>query len=148
MARRSALWLAMLAACSSEPSAPLDASVPKDGGPPTWEGMQLLFGQRCTFSSCHSARAAGGLVLLPESAYANLLAPSTQVPAMLRVRPGDPDASYLLRKIDGTMSALAACATPTVCGTSMPQSDEIMSASVRAVVRAWIADGAPGPRDE
>jgi hypothetical protein len=59
--------------------------------------------------------------------------PSMQQPAVLRVAPGDPDASYLVRKIQGTAG---------IAGLRMPPLVVLPPATITAI-RDWIAAGAP-----
>ena len=141
----AAFVLLVLAACGSTAEPGIDAGAP-DAGPPTWENVQSLFSQSCTFSSCHGSRAAGGLTLLPMVARSELLMASRQLPRMPRVTPGDASQSYLLVKLEGAMASHAECRVAGApCGVTMPQSAPQTSAAVRAMVRAWIAAGAPGP---
>jgi hypothetical protein len=77
--------------------------------------------------------------------------PSCPQPAPLPlVAPGDPASSYLVRKIEASAPGLAlqppdAC-SPDVCGERMPQASFFPAALRReeiAIIRAWIAAGAP-----
>jgi hypothetical protein len=58
--------------------------------------------------------------------------PSTEVPAILRVVPGNPDDSYLVQKIEGTASV----------GAQMPLGGPELSDDEIAAIRQWITDGA------
>jgi len=100
--------------------------------------LQPLFDRSCV-GSCHDATSrSGGLVLTADGAYAALVrAPSTQVPALLRVAPGDPESSYLVNKIEGTHASAGGE------GTTMPPGFVLSTAEV-ALVRAWIQAGAAG----
>lgn len=86
-------------------------------------------------NGCHvGAGAPAGLRLDAASSYAQLVnVASTQVPALLRVNPGDPDNSYLVQKISQ--------ATPQV-GGRMPLGRAALPQSSIDLVRAWIAGGA------
>jgi DinB family len=57
------------------------------------------------------------------------------------VRPGDPDASYLVEKIEGHL-VHAQCADHD-CGERMPLDNPALPENARRAIRAWIADGAP-----
>ncbi|MDB4930797.1 MAG: hypothetical protein JWM10_3281 [Myxococcaceae bacterium] len=126
-----------LAACASEPAA-------VDAGPPSWARVQAIFAPRCNFAPCHGG-VAGSLTLTGPGAYAALVgAPSFQVARVARVAPGDPAGSYLMLKLEGQMASVTECAaTPRTCGVSMPQGEAALPAAELAVVRAWIAAGAP-----
>ncbi len=89
----------------------------------------------CT--TCHSGAAAPlGLRLDEGVSYALLVnAPSTEVPSLLRVDPGNPDNSYLLQKLEGTAAV----------GARMPLGGSPLPPDTIAVVRQWILEGAIGP---
>jgi hypothetical protein len=89
----------------------------------------------CT--TCHSGAAAPlGLRLDEGAAYAMLVnAPSVEVPELNRVTPGNPDASYLIQKLEGTARV----------GSRMPFGNPPLPAETINVIRQWIADGAQAP---
>lgn len=87
---------------SSVPDAP--SRVPPDPRPPSLAEVhaQVL---RPDCGACHIDRSppAGNLFLRQDAQLADrLLAPSTQAPHLSLVQPGDPLASYLFLKVDGT----------------------------------------------
>ena len=59
----------------------------------------------------------------------------TKVPIreLLRVKPGDPDGSYLIRKLEGGR----------IVGERMPLGSAPLPPETLAVIREWIARGAP-----
>ena len=57
---------------------------------------------------------------------------STEVPTLMRVAPGDPDASYLLQKLERAMPAV---------GVRMPPDQPLAPNKIEAI-RQWIAAGA------
>jgi hypothetical protein len=86
-------------------------------------------------SVCHvGGGAPEGLRLDAADSY-NLLVgvPSTEVPSLLRVKPGDPANSYIIQKLEG----LAAV------GGRMPLGGPYLSTDTIAFVQQWIANGAP-----
>jgi hypothetical protein len=90
----------------------------------------------CT--QCHAAGgiAAGtGLVLTEGVAYANLVGrPSRLRPGETLVIPGDPDNSYLVRKLEGG---------PNINGVRMPfAGGPYLTTGQMAVIRRWIELGA------
>lgn len=119
-----------------------------DAGAPTWESVQAIVARSCAFNSCHGGQRAYPR-LSPESAHASLtMGMSMQVPTLRLVTPGDPARSWLMHKLEGTLSSQPACAMAnSPCGTSMPQGSELLPGSERALIRSWIEMGAPGPRD-
>ena len=62
--------------------------------------------------------------------------PSTALPSMKRVEPGDPDRSWFMRKLDGTQSSFEAQLVGGFCGSSMPPGEVPLTEAERAVVRA------------
>ncbi len=101
--------------------------------------IQPIFDQNCALAGCHSAASASaGLVLAAGSAFDNLVgAPSSQQPATSRVASGDPDNSYLVRKIEGAAG---------ISGGRMPQNRPPLSAAQIASIRTWITEGAQNNR--
>ncbi len=93
-----------------------------------------IFTPNCaSFSSCHGgASPQEGMSLVSPVAGALIGVASTEVPALMRVAPGDPDASYLLQKLERAM--------PTV-GVRMPPDQPLAPNKIEAI-RLWIAAGA------
>jgi len=149
--RAAALTAAVaLAGCSDPSPAPGDAAVDTGLTPATYANVQPILVRACSFRSCHGGTSmAGGLNFGADatSSHAALVnVASTQVPALRRVQPGDPAMSWLMHKVDGTMSTVAACqAAGAMCGVSMPERSELLPAAERDLLRRWIAAGAPGP---
>jgi hypothetical protein len=87
-------------------------------------------------SQCHiGASAPEGLQLDAAHSY-NLLVgvPSVEQPDLLRVKPGDPDDSYMVHKIDGA---------PGIDGGQMPLGEPPLPQATIDAIRQWIANGAP-----
>ncbi len=100
---------------------------------PNFQSIQdRVFTPLCT--GCHAGAAAPlGLRLDAGVSYAMLVsAPSVEVPALLRVQPGNPDASYLIQKLEGTAAV----------GARMPLNGPALPPDTIAVIRQWITDGA------
>lgn len=83
--------------------------IPPEREPPTQTPLTLaavhagILQPSCGTCHIEASPPAGGLYLALDAGLPDrLLAPSIQLPAMARIRPGDPDASYLLHKVDGT----------------------------------------------
>jgi hypothetical protein len=88
-------------------------------------------------SVCHiGGGAPEGLRLDEDNAY-NLLVgvASTEVPGLERVKPGDPDNSYIIQKLEGHAAV----------GARMPLGGPYLTASTVAFVRQWISNGALPP---
>lgn len=127
----------LLTACAGDGEGLDENGRPANGAPqpllPEFASIQThVFTPICT--TCHSGAAAPlGLRLDEGAAYAMLVnAPSVEVPALRRVDPGNPDASYLIQKIEGTAAV----------GGRMPLNAPPLPAATIAVIRQWIADGA------
>jgi hypothetical protein len=91
-----------------------------------------VFTPICT--ACHAGGAAPqGLRLDAGNSYAMLVGqPSTEVSAVLRVAPGNPDASYVIQKLEGHAAV----------GARMPLGGPYLDSATINVVRQWIAAGA------
>ena len=85
---------------------------------------------------CHSgASAPEGLQLDAAHSYALLVGvPSTEVPSLDRVNPGNPDNSYIVLKLEGA---------PGIVGVQMPFGGPYLPQSTIDVIRQWITNGAP-----
>jgi hypothetical protein len=106
---------------------------------PTFDSIQTnVFEPLC--AHCHSgANAPAGLRLDAANSYALLVGvASTEQPGVLRVAPGNPNASYVIHKLEGTAAV----------GERMPAGLPPLPQSDIDVIRQWIADGAqPGSPD-
>lgn len=131
--------LALLAACAPGSGEGLNVSgrpVSESSDVPlaaTLESIQVnVFDAACVV--CHAGAAAPlGLRLESGSSFVNLVGVrSSQVGSLLRVDPGDPDRSYLVRKLEGTASE----------GAQMPLGGPPLPQSTIDFVRQWISDGA------
>jgi hypothetical protein len=147
--------------CSSDADCPLTACDPNPPSPelhecllvgyifrrrtvvtePTWESIYgTVIADGCAIGGCHDAASApnsGGLDMSSSAlAYEQLVHGMAAFPTCgtTRVVPNDPDASFLVRKLDGSALDLD-------CGVSMPIGDILPDSQVQAI-RQWIMDGA------
>ncbi|VUX55720.1 conserved protein of unknown function [uncultured Woeseiaceae bacterium] len=97
-----------------------------------------VFGPTCSVPGCHS----GGGAALPgvmnlrsaQASFDNLVnVASLQVPAIDRIEPGDPDNSYLIRKIEGTAG---------IVGARMPFGGPFLDQAAIDMIRQWVSEGA------
>jgi hypothetical protein len=110
-------------------------SAPPTGLQPTLASIQAnVFSVSCALSGCHTgAGAPFGLQLDPGFSYGNLIdVPSPRDSNLIRVVPGDPDASFLIQKLDGTQTL----------GERMPDGGPYLTTATINVIRKWIQDGA------
>jgi hypothetical protein len=139
------------AACSSSPSpapSPEEGGTPPSptlggGGDPFPEDASVGAQARyvlggCTGgpeSGCHGL-GAGGMVL-PDRMPSNLIdTPSSEEPALFRIKRGDPANSYLYRKIMGG---------PAIDGGRMPLDQSPLDERSTSAIASWIEAGAPAP---
>jgi methionine-rich copper-binding protein CopC len=87
-------------------------------------------------AKCHvGASAPEGLQLSEGNAYNNLVGvPSTEQPNVLRVDPGNPANSYMIRKIMNT---------PGISGIQMPYMLPPLPTATQAAMAQWVTNGAP-----
>jgi hypothetical protein len=110
------------------------------GGPPSPDAtftkvQNEVFSVSCAFSGCHvSTSPPAGMNLLPGAAYGNTVGVrSTERGDLFRIDPGDPDLSYLVKKIRGD---------PDIVGSPMPLIGGLTAAQ-RQLVIDWVRRGAP-----
>jgi hypothetical protein len=103
---------------------------------PTLSSIQAnVFSVSCAVAGCHGGSSAQfGLRLDPGFSAGNLInVPSPRAPNLIRVVPGNPDASFLIQKLEGTQSL----------GERMPLFGPYLPQSTIDVIREWIRNGAP-----
>jgi hypothetical protein len=92
---------------------------------------------RLACTGCHSDQGrnpSGGLVLLEGRAFQALVGTaSTGKPGATRVIPGDPNNSYLIKKLEGASD---------INGTRMPRGNVLLEPGQILVIRRWIQQGA------
>jgi methionine-rich copper-binding protein CopC len=95
-----------------------------------------VFTPICT--KCHQgASAPEGLQLDATHSYALLVGvASAEQPSVQRVEAGDPDSSYIIRKLEGA---------PGITGQQMPFGGPYLPQSTINVIRQWITNGAQKP---
>ncbi len=113
---------------------PLSDNLPVDDnfGP-----VQEIFTSRCI--ACHAGAAAPqGLILTDGLAFDALVSvPSTQIPELDLVTPGDAEQSYLVQKVRGDS---------TIVGGQMPRNGPpFLSTEQINTIIDWVNDGAPAP---
>lgn len=94
--------------------------------------QRQVLGPSCALSGCHADAAYPNLSA--DQAWGNLVNALSSAPGLSLVTPGEPERSYLYIKLTGS---------PAMMGGLMPRGRGALSAADLAVVRAWIARGAP-----
>ena len=93
---------------------------------------------RAACTTCHNARGrafTAGLDLTAGISYVSLVGvPSVERPSLMRVAPGNPDASYIVHKLEGG---------PNIVGVRMPRgTGPFLTEGQMVVIRRWIENGA------
>ena len=129
--------LAQLAGCAGNGDGldPSGRPIASDGGvlTPDLASIQAnVFTPICT--QCHvGANAPQGLRLDSANSYGALVGvASSEQPGLLRVKPGDAAASYLIQKLEGKAAV----------GARMPLGQPALPSATILVIRTWIASGA------
>lgn len=102
---------------------------------PTFSNIQQnVFDRICI--DCHVGVAAPeGLQLNAQNSYDHLVSiRSNERPDLFRVDPGNPDMSYIIRKLEGG---------PDITGGPMPLDRPPLDQRTINAIRLWIAQGAP-----
>ncbi len=90
-----------------------------------------IFEQNCARAGCHSGSyPQQGLKLTPEAYFSTTInQPAKQKPSWMRIKPGEPDSSYLVQKILGT---------DKITGLRMPFGRDPLSESEISTIVEWI----------
>jgi hypothetical protein len=124
-----------IASCSGGDGSGLPPVLPPGAFGPNFSEIQAnIFTPNCATTGCHlGAAAPQGLRLDDANSFGMLVGvASSEKSSILRVAPGDPDNSYLLRKLEGSASV----------GAQMPLSAPPLAQASIDVIRQWITDGA------
>jgi len=131
------ITLLLFVACGKlkEPTAPGVGGEPVDPTATFTRVQSEVFTPTCAQIGCHDRLGQQSQqILAAGQAYANVVnRPSVELPALVRVKPGDPANSYLYRKITGV----------GITGDRMPQGQAPLSDAQIKLVRDWILRGAP-----
>lgn len=96
--------------------------------------VQPIFTASCATTPCHGGgRPAQGVALDAARILGSIVGVASSCDGTLLVAPGDPDASYLVHKIEGTH----ACG-----GQRMPSGARVLTAAEEDTIREWICGGA------
>lgn len=127
----------LLAGCGSVKS-PTEPSEDPEGPAFTFAQVQAqVFTPNCAKAGCHAASAAsGGMVLEAGRSYGEIVnRPAAGNSSLDRVEPGDPERSYLIKKLRGD---------PDITGAPMPLDNpgSLTREQLDGLV-GWVLAGAP-----
>jgi len=114
---------------------------------PTFAQIKAAIFDTANCSSCHNpsgfSGGPGGLPAAMDLTDANIYASivnvvSIEVPTLQRIKPGDPDNSYLVQKLEGTAAVGARMPLGGINGTGQYFDDATI-----AMLKAWVSAGAP-----
>ena len=129
---------ALAAAGCGTVKTPTELPVPTQGGAAfTLSRIQAeIFTPSCAKSGCHSAASGEGeMVLEAGQSYGEIVGrASTQKPSLYRIEPGDPQRSYLLKKLRGDAD---------ISGDRMPLTGRPLTAEQIEGIASWVRAGAP-----
>jgi hypothetical protein len=101
--------------------------------------IQPIWTASCTASNCHdSMMPQSGMDLTTGVSYAQIVSHASEdVPSMDRVKPLDPDRSYLWHKLNGTQLSVGGKGTQMPAAPSRPLAEDKLE-----LIRTWILEGA------
>ena len=108
-----------------------------DGGVPKVTLAQLsmeIFTPSCTFSGCHGGSfLSANMSLEADRIAGEIIGVASSGSDLNRIEPGDPEASFLLKRVRGDSDV----------SSQMPLNRTPLTAEQIEMIRAWIAAGAP-----
>ncbi|MDZ7292409.1 MAG: hypothetical protein ONB44_22505 [candidate division KSB1 bacterium] len=132
--------IGLLAACGHKADMAVTPQPPQPGATvSTFTDIQnKIFTPNCAFSGCHGAQNTQPLGkpmnLSAGNAYDNIVnVASLGRPTLMRVKPNEPDNSYLIHKLEGRSN---------IAGARMPSGGSALSTANIQMVKDWIAGGA------
>jgi hypothetical protein len=134
----AALLALFAVACGGTARSPAEPIVVAPGAALSFSQIQgQIFTPSCAKAGCHAASSgAGGMVLSAGVSYAQIVGrKAPEDPQLDLVKPGDPDASYLVKKIRGDSD---------ISGSRMPlDGPPFLTPQQIAGIEGWIQAGAP-----
>jgi hypothetical protein len=121
-------------ACTTPPSTSVSFSM----------DIQPIFNRSCALPSCHVPPVpAQGQDLSAGVAYSQLVnVASTEQPKLERVKPGKPQDSYLVRKIEGGPN-ISGVMMPNGCPASPLAGAQCLTPDEMAAIGQWVTECAP-----
>jgi hypothetical protein len=97
--------------------------------------IQTIFNANCAVTGCHIGTAPAGTMNLTDPAYSKIVnVPSSERPALMRIKPSDSANSWMYRKITGTHD-FGEVMPPPISGGSL-------TAAEKDTLKTWIDQGA------
>jgi hypothetical protein len=130
------IGIAVVSSCGERKPLPTEPTLPPPDPNATFTRVQNeVFTVSCAIAGCHAALGAReGMNLSAGAAYANTVrVPATERPSLSRIEPGDPDLSYLVKKLRGD---------PDITGLRMPDGGTLTPDEIQLVID-WVRRGAP-----
>ena len=123
---------------NSTPPPPTSTLGDENVSPTLADIQSKVLDKNCATSGCHAGTSPPeGLLMDADHAFDLLVnQPSQGNPQTLLIKPGDPENSYIVQKLEGTASV----------GSQMPLNAEPLSVETIQAIKTWIQDGALGPR--
>ncbi|MCY3737732.1 MAG: hypothetical protein OXG13_15090 [Gemmatimonadaceae bacterium] len=127
------LMLALLPACGGDDSS-LGPAEEEERGPVTLARLATeIFTPKCATSGCHAGAAPAAALSLEADRLAEMIdAASNQEEGAKLIDPGNPDGSYIIRKVKGTGG-----------GKQMPIGMDPLTPEEIQMIVDWVAAGAP-----
>ena len=137
------LWSAGLALCAALLIGACDDDDPVSPEPVSFSAdVQPIFTASCI--GCHDDTPPASLPLVASVAYDTIVdvaaVQDTLDPILDRIEPGDPEASFLIHKIQGTHTAVGGRGVRMPAGC--PGSRPCLSAAEIQLIRQWVLEGA------
>jgi hypothetical protein len=103
-----------------------------------------VFERRCNRFSCHGGSYDHGVRLRgePSEVRARIVGVPAAGADMPYVTPGDPEESFLLRKVEGDFCGITHRCRREACGAPMPKGKGVLPSAERDAIRRWIVAGA------
>lgn len=103
-----------------------------------------VFERRCNRFSCHGGSYDHGVRLRgdPSEVRARIVDVPAAGADMPYVAPGNPEESFLLRKVEGDFCGIAHRCRREACGAPMPKGKGVLPSAEQEAIRRWIAAGA------
>jgi hypothetical protein len=107
---------------------------PKQASAAMFKGdVQPIFTKKCAHPSCHGVAKSAGMQLSAGAAYDNIVnVKSSEAPHFMRIKPSEPDSSYLVMKIEGKQQV----------GARMPLTGGPLADKDIQTIRSWVKAGA------